>query len=68
MTVGDDLFFGILREWVSEHAYGNVQTEEFIALVEKKAGALAGFDAPAFFDAWLYQKALPKLPRPASSG
>jgi aminopeptidase N len=58
-TVGDDLFFGILRDWVSQHAYGSVTTEDFIALVKEKTGSVAGFDAQAFFDAWLYQEELP---------
>ena len=33
-AVGDDLFFGILRDWASQHAHGIVTTEDFIALVE----------------------------------
>ena len=28
-AIGDDRFFAILREWVSENAYGNVGTEDF---------------------------------------
>jgi aminopeptidase N len=58
-AIGDDLFFGILRDWVSQNAYGNVTTEDFIALVTKKTAGLASFDPKAFFDEWLYQKALP---------
>ncbi|HEX2400782.1 MAG TPA: M1 family metallopeptidase, partial [Mycobacterium sp.] len=29
--VGDDVFFGILRDWAAEHRWGNVTTADFIA-------------------------------------
>ncbi len=61
-AVGDEVFFGILRDWASQHSYGVVTTEDFIALVKQKTVGLADFDAEAFFDAWLYQKALPEVP------
>ena len=62
LTVGDDMFFGILREWVSRYQYGNVRTEDFIALVEERAGGGAGFDAAQFFEAWLFDERMPELP------
>jgi aminopeptidase N len=68
LTIGDDLFFVILRDWASEYAYGSVTTEDFIGLVERTTGDLDGFDVRAFFDAWLYQQALPKLPTAAPIG
>jgi aminopeptidase N len=67
-AVGDDLLFGILRDWASQHSYGSVTTEDFIALVKQKTVGLAGFDAEAFFDAWLYQKALPDKPAGVAAG
>jgi aminopeptidase N len=66
-AVSDDLFFGILREWVSRHAYGTVTTQDFIDLVVEETKGVAGFDARAFFDAWLYQKELPARPTAATA-
>jgi aminopeptidase N len=37
-TVGDEIFFDILAEWVASQAGGTVTTEEFIALAEKVSG------------------------------
>jgi aminopeptidase N len=59
LSVGDDLFFAILREWAAENAYGNVTTEGFIELVEDIAGEVDGFDPRSFFDEWLYSEELP---------
>ena len=36
--IGDATFYDILRAWVAEHAYGNANTAEFIALAEAKSG------------------------------
>jgi aminopeptidase N len=49
--VGDPVFFRILRDWATEHRYGNVTTPEFIALAERDSG----MDLQHFFDVWLYQ-------------
>jgi aminopeptidase N len=49
--VGDDVFFRILRDWASEHRYGNVTTPQFIALAERESGQ----SLQHFFDVWLYQ-------------
>jgi hypothetical protein len=38
LTVGDDAFFRILREWVSRYRYENATTEDFIALTKELAG------------------------------
>jgi aminopeptidase N len=62
LTVGDDTFFEILREWVSRYQYGVARTEDFIALTEELAGDIAGVDFEAFFDAWLYDSEMPDLP------
>ncbi len=61
-TIGDDLFFSILRDWAADHAYQNVSTEDFIRLVEEAASEVDGFDARMFFDAWLYEEELPEWP------
>ena len=65
LGLGDDLFFAILRDWVTEYAHSSVTTEDFIGLVERSTAETAGFDARAFFDDWLYGRALPKLPAAA---
>ena len=54
--VGDDVFFTILRDWVAENAYGNVTTDEFIALAERDSGQ----DLGDFFQVWLYEPGKPK--------
>ncbi|MFI6598965.1 M1 family metallopeptidase [Nonomuraea sp. NPDC050536] len=56
-TIGDETFFKLLKEWTSQHRYGNGTTAEFIALAEK----MSGKDLGALFDAWLFQ---PKKPAP----
>ena len=54
--IGNDSFFRVLRAWVSQHAYGNVTTPEFIALAERESGQ----ELDEFFDIWLYE---PEKPR-----
>jgi aminopeptidase N len=53
--VGDSTFFEILRSWYEENKYGNVSTEDFIALAEQKSG----LDLGDFFQAWLYGEGRP---------
>jgi aminopeptidase N len=54
--IGDPTFFRILRRWVSEHAYGNASTQDFIALAEDEAG----LDLDRFFSVWLFERGKPK--------
>ncbi len=49
-TVGDDVFFDILAEWVSSQAGGTVTTDEFIRLSEK----LSGMQLDDLFQTWLF--------------
>ena len=49
VKIGDDAFFEILRRWYAENKYGNVSTEDFIALSEE----VSGQDLDQFFDIWL---------------
>ncbi len=58
LAVGDADFFAIARTWLERYAYGNATTADFIAVVNEITGA----DYTAFFNAWLYRKALPDLP------
>ncbi len=58
LTVGDEAFFTILREWTGRFHNGNATTEDFVALAEE----ISGEQLDAFFEAWLYEPALPPLP------
>ena len=49
--IGDPTFFQLMRDWATQHRYGNVTTAQFIALAEQ----LSGMDLDQFFDVWLYQ-------------
>lgn len=57
LKIGDAAFFNLLHEWYTRHRDGNVSTADFIAL----ANEISGQDLSAFFDAWLYQPALPPI-------
>ena len=58
LLVGDEAFFAILREWTARFHNGNATTEDFVALAEEVSGeVLAGF-----FEAWLFEPALPEIP------
>ena len=47
--VGEATFFKIIRTWVSDNAYGNVDTEDFTTLAEQ----ISGEDLDHFFYVWL---------------
>ena len=49
VTVGDPVFFRILRKWYASNRDGNVTTADFIALSERESRR----DLDAFFSAWL---------------
>jgi aminopeptidase N len=57
LRVGDEAFFGILHTWSARFHDGNASTEDFILLCEE----ISGQELQDFFDAWLYQPALPSL-------
>ncbi len=58
LTVGDDLFFAILRTYYVRHAGGNASTADFMAVVREIAGDSAG----ALVEEWLYAPDLPVHP------
>jgi aminopeptidase N len=49
-TVGDEVFFRILRKWVSSQGGGTVTTNEFTQLAEGESG----MQLDDFFQAWLF--------------
>ncbi|HQR26588.1 MAG TPA: M1 family metallopeptidase [Nocardioides sp.] len=58
LTLGEDTFFGLLREWTTRHRHGSVTTQMFIDL----AGELSDQDLEPLLTSWLFQEALPPLP------
>ncbi|WP_181806554.1 M1 family metallopeptidase [Streptomyces shenzhenensis] len=54
-TVGDPVFFRILRAWASQHRYGHGTTAEFVRLAEGQSG----MDLGSLFQTWLYEKGKP---------
>src|SRR4029078_7667910 len=58
VTVGDEDFFRILREWVIAHRFSTGTTAQFVALAERVSGRTLG----PLFDAWLDGTVKP--PRP----
>jgi aminopeptidase N len=66
LTVGDKSFFRTLRTWADRYKYGNASTTDFIALAKEEAPQVPPAQLDALFDAWLYQPALPALPKPAT--
>nr|BFD87642.1 M1 family metallopeptidase [Streptomyces sp. Xyl84] len=54
-TVGDDVFFGILRTWTAAHRYGNASWPQFEAL----AARLSHQDLRGFFTAWAHGTEVP---------
>ena len=53
--VGEFSFSRIIRDWATQNRYGNVTTQQFIALAER----ISGLDLTNFFDVWLYQEGKP---------
>jgi len=49
-TVGDEVFFAVLDEWVASEAGGTVTTDEFVALAEKESGE----ELDELFTTWLF--------------
>ncbi len=62
LTVGDQAFFTIVREWASRYQYGSVNTDEFISLVKEVATGVPPDQLTALFAAWLDEERRPVLP------
>jgi len=59
LTLGDDLFFRMLREWTDKYRHGSVTTEDFVSHVDD----FSGHDLAPLLHSWLFENALPRLPR-----
>jgi aminopeptidase N len=57
-TVGDDVFFRILRDWTAQRRGGNADTTEFVAFAEQASGR----SLQSFFAAWLTGRTAPPVP------
>jgi aminopeptidase N len=58
VTIGDQAFFELLRQWYATHAGGNGTTGEFVALAED----ISGQELSDFFHEWLFTETKPNLP------
>jgi aminopeptidase N len=56
--VGDEVFFDILRTYLSRHQYSVAATSDFRDLAE----VISGRDLDAFFDGWLLETEIASLP------
>ncbi len=57
-TLGDDLFFRLIREWTATYRGRDVTTEEFTALAQRHTSQRLD----RFFTTWLREPSLPPLP------
>jgi len=58
LSIGDERFFAVLREWVVRHRHASASTDDLRALVKE----VGGEDLSPLFESWLYQTVLPPLP------
>ncbi|GIH25429.1 metallopeptidase [Acrocarpospora phusangensis] len=58
LAIGDADFFALIKKWAADNRYGNVTTDQFIALAEK----ISGKQLDGLFDAWLFKPAKPSKP------
>lgn len=56
---GDLAFFALLHDWAGENRHGSVSTSDFILTADRATG----IDSEALLHPWLYEEALPPLPR-----
>lgn len=58
LEIGDDAFFEAAKKFQEKFQYGNASTQDFVQVVSD----VAGRDMSQFFDAWLYDEAMPPIP------
>ena len=64
VTIGDEAFFELLRQWYATQAGGHGRTGEFVALAEE----ISGQELNEFFHAWLFTRSKPDLSAGARAG
>ncbi|WP_030208640.1 M1 family metallopeptidase [Streptomyces sp. NRRL S-87] len=62
-TVGDEVFFRILKGWPAEHAYGNAKVGDFVKYAER----VSGKPLAELFDTWLFTPGKPSFAPPATT-
>ncbi len=62
LTVGDDAFFGLLRDWATTHRHSGVSTEAFLDHVRGGVAADRCDAVEALLQRWLSEPELPGLP------
>jgi aminopeptidase N len=60
ITMGDEAFFEMLRAWTDAHRYGSVTTDLFV----DHAQGFTRKPVEALLRRWLFDEALPPLPKP----
>ena len=60
ITVGDEIFWRIIRGWAQVHAGGDATTAEFIAYADR----VSGVSLDTFLRTWLYTPGKPPYPQP----
>jgi aminopeptidase N len=58
-TVGDEVFFAIVRTWIATYQGESATTGDLVAIASEESGQ----DLSGFFDEWLDQAPQPPLPR-----
>lgn len=61
LTIGDEAFFALLREWTARNAHSTVQTRDLLMLAEE----ISGIPLAGLFEAWTSSTDLPSLPASA---
>jgi aminopeptidase N len=59
LTIGDELFFTVVRAWAAEFRWRTATTADFVALAER----VSGLQVAPMLRRWLDEKSLPPLPR-----
>lgn len=62
LTIGDQAFFALLKEWASRYKYGNATTEDFIAMAKANVPGGLAEQLTELFDDWVDSEELPLLP------
>jgi len=60
VTMRDDAFFQLLKQWTSSRRDGAATVADLVAMAER----ISGRQLDALFQAWLYTEAKPPYPRP----
>lgn len=60
-SLGDSLFFDMLKAWAARNRFGSVRTEDLAALVDELRPPAPGQEAASILGPWLYAGRLPPL-------